>query len=260
LIQKGYIREVRQDYADAGEHYAGARCLIAASGGGETDFYASATHSLAAMAMARERFDLAEPLFLEALEQRTRLLGEVDPNTARTLGGLAELMRLQGRLDEALGYAQRAQASLATAELLDWRRVRVLTNVGRVHRSRRDVPAATAIWTGLVNELTPVVSPDSPLLLEPLAELTDTAAQQGDLEQALGFAARLTPTLANLPATARRPAALLVLRAQWLIELNRLDEAEPLLTEALTCLPSLDPPDPELSERAKTLLQQCQGE
>jgi len=58
-------------------------------------------NNLALVYKAQGRYDEAEPLFLDALEIRKRILGEEHPHTLNSMNNLAVLYRNQGRYEEA---------------------------------------------------------------------------------------------------------------------------------------------------------------
>ncbi|MEH1905919.1 MAG: tetratricopeptide repeat protein, partial [Nostoc sp.] len=56
--------------------------------------------NLAALYRLQERYSDAEPLFIEALSMRKRLLGNEHPDVAISLNNLAKLYHLQGRYSD----------------------------------------------------------------------------------------------------------------------------------------------------------------
>jgi tetratricopeptide (TPR) repeat protein len=59
---------------------------------------------------AQGKLDQAEPLYLEALEKRRRVLGEEHPNTLESLNSVASTLQEQSRLAEAEPYYREALA------------------------------------------------------------------------------------------------------------------------------------------------------
>ncbi|MEH2458045.1 tetratricopeptide repeat protein, partial [Nostoc sp.] len=62
---------------------------------------ATSLNDLALLYNSQGRYDQAEPLFLQALELRKRLLGDAHPSVATSLNDLALLYNSQGRYDQA---------------------------------------------------------------------------------------------------------------------------------------------------------------
>ncbi|CCI34922.1 Kinesin light chain (fragment) [Microcystis aeruginosa PCC 9701] len=62
---------------------------------------ATSLNNLAHLYESQGRYTEAEPLYLEALDLRKRLLGDNHPSVATSLNNLAELYNSQGRYTEA---------------------------------------------------------------------------------------------------------------------------------------------------------------
>jgi tetratricopeptide (TPR) repeat protein len=74
-------------------------------------------HNLAVLYLKQGRYDEAEPLYLEALEARKRLLGDDHPRTANTLYNLACLEALRGDRAKAIDWlGQSVAAGYAKAD------------------------------------------------------------------------------------------------------------------------------------------------
>ncbi|MCA2621865.1 MULTISPECIES: tetratricopeptide repeat protein [unclassified Microcystis] len=70
----------------------------------EGDNYPNITenlNNLAKLYQSQGRYAEAEPLYLQALELRKRLLGENHPDVSSSLNGLAKLYNSQGKYEEA---------------------------------------------------------------------------------------------------------------------------------------------------------------
>ena len=63
---------------------------------------AQGLHNLAAILMDQGKFAEAEPVFLESIELKKKLLGAEDPDVAATRSTLAQMLHWQGRTKEAL--------------------------------------------------------------------------------------------------------------------------------------------------------------
>ena len=62
---------------------------------------ATSLNNLALLYASQERYEEAEPLYLQALSLRKKLLGEEHPSVAISLNNLAGLYQSQGRYEEA---------------------------------------------------------------------------------------------------------------------------------------------------------------
>ena len=94
-------------------------------------------NNLALLYNHQERYDDAEPLYLETLEIRKRLLGDDHPDTLISMSALAKGLSQQGRLDEAAdaflgtqGYAWDTQSDMFLALI---GAVLALALLGRIH-------------------------------------------------------------------------------------------------------------------------------
>ena len=98
-LKRGESQDYQQELALAIQYFSKAADLQKELGL-EEDF-ALTLNNLAYLYNLQGRYDQAEPLYLQALELRKRLLGEEHPNVAASLNNLAELYRTQGRYAEA---------------------------------------------------------------------------------------------------------------------------------------------------------------
>ena len=67
----------------------------------DSPYIAESFNNLAGLYHNQGRYDDAEPLYLQALDMRKKLLGDEHPDVASSLSNLAGLYHLQGRYDEA---------------------------------------------------------------------------------------------------------------------------------------------------------------
>jgi len=98
-LERGEFQDYQQELALAIEYFSKAADLQKELGF-EEDF-ASTLNNLAYLYDSQGRYDQAEPLYLQALELRKRLLGEDHPDVAQSLNNLAGLYYSQGRYDQA---------------------------------------------------------------------------------------------------------------------------------------------------------------
>jgi len=98
-LERGECRDYQQELALAIQYFRKAADLQKELGL-EEDF-ASTLNNLALLYKSQGRYDQAEPLYLQALELRKRLLGEDHPSVATSLNNLALLYYSQGRYDQA---------------------------------------------------------------------------------------------------------------------------------------------------------------
>jgi tetratricopeptide (TPR) repeat protein len=98
-LERGEYRDYQQEQALAIQYFRKAADLQKELGL-EEDF-ALTLNNLAELYYYQGRYDQAEPLFLQALELRKRLLGEDHPDIATSLNNLAGLYYYQGRYDQA---------------------------------------------------------------------------------------------------------------------------------------------------------------
>jgi len=98
-LKRGEFQDYQQELALAIEYFSKAANLQKELGL-EEDF-ASTLNNLALLYDSQGRYDQAEPLYLQALELRKRLLGEEHPDVATSINNLALLYKSQGRYDQA---------------------------------------------------------------------------------------------------------------------------------------------------------------
>jgi tetratricopeptide (TPR) repeat protein len=98
-LERGECRDYQQELALAIKYFSKAANLQKELGLEEG--FASTLNNLAELYRTQGRYDQAEPLYLQALELRKRLLGEDHPDVATSLNNLAELYNSQGRYDRA---------------------------------------------------------------------------------------------------------------------------------------------------------------
>ncbi|WP_445253324.1 tetratricopeptide repeat protein [Nodularia sp. LEGE 04288] len=98
-LEKGEAPDYQQEENLAIKYYSQAINLQTELGL-ETDL-ATSLNNLALLYESQGRYDQAEPLYLQALELRKRLLGDNHPLVASSLNNLALLYNSQGRYDQA---------------------------------------------------------------------------------------------------------------------------------------------------------------
>jgi len=98
-LQRGEAQDYQKEQALAINYFRKAIALQKKSGL-EADLSYS-LHNLAYLYNSQGRYSEAEPLYLQALELRKRLLGDEHPDVATSLNNLASLYYSQGRYSEA---------------------------------------------------------------------------------------------------------------------------------------------------------------
>ena len=107
-LERGECRDYQQELALAIAYFSKAAGLQKELGL-EEDF-APTLSNLAYLYYSQGRYSEAEPLLVQALALRKRLLGEEHPDVAESLNNLAELYRSQGRYSEAEPLYEQALA------------------------------------------------------------------------------------------------------------------------------------------------------
>ena len=98
-LERGECQDYQQELELAIQYFSKAADLQNELGL-EEDF-AATLNNLAYLYYSQGRYEQAEPLLVQALELRKRLLGEDHPDVAASLNNLALLYRSQGRYDQA---------------------------------------------------------------------------------------------------------------------------------------------------------------
>ena len=101
------------NYAGAKPLYSRALAIKEKALGPDHPDSAASLNNLALLLQDQGDYTAADPLYRRALAVKEKTLGEEHPSTALTLDNLAGLLRKTGRVDEAVGYEERAAASRA---------------------------------------------------------------------------------------------------------------------------------------------------
>jgi len=187
-------------------------------------------------------YEQAEALFREALALRETALGRDSLEVAESLNNLAGAVRLQGRLGEA---------EEATREALAIRRARLsadhplvtqsVSNLAVLHVAQGQLEQAEPLLRESIATNREVLGPNHPDLASDLSNLASTLQHLGRLAEAedpwlecLDIRRRTLPGTPLLALTERQYGRLLV-------ELGRLDEAEPVLLDVAPVVLGFEP-------------------
>jgi tetratricopeptide (TPR) repeat protein len=261
-LERGECRDYQQEQALAIEYFSKAADLQKELGLEED--LASTLSNLAYLYSSQGRYDQAEPLLVQALELRKRLLQEDHPNVATSLNNLALLYKSQGRYAEAEPLL--VQALELRKRLLGEDHPDVATSLnnlaalydsqGRYDQAEPLYLQALELWKRLLGE----DHPDVATSINNLAALYDSQGRYAEAEplylQALELRKRLLGEDHPNVATSLNNLAALY-KSQ-----GRYDQAELLYLQALEVRKRLlqeDHPDVATSLNNLALLYKSQG-
>jgi eukaryotic-like serine/threonine-protein kinase len=160
--------------------------LAAARAGGEdSPDVAAAQHALARVLAEQADYDAAEPLYRAALEARRRHARPED--TSETLAWLGEMLREQGRYDEARERLSEAVAMDRALAQRSGRGERLAASLGMLaslHQTMGDYAAAEPLRREALATRRRTLDPGHPLIADALGNLATALFQLGRLDEA----------------------------------------------------------------------------
>lgn len=181
LNQLGDLRVRQGRYAEAVDlHTEAVAEAKRRSPGKESAALAESIGKLGAALRYMDRYEEAEPLYVQSLEMRRRLFGDRSPEVSASLNNLGFLYRHLGRLDDA---EKALRESLSIRQALmgpDDRRIAVtMNNLGSVLYKRGDLTNAEQVFRGSYEMLERIYGTDHPTTATSLFGLAKALGDQG---------------------------------------------------------------------------------
>ncbi|MCG3132022.1 MAG: Serine/threonine-protein kinase PknD [Phycisphaerae bacterium] len=180
------------------------------------------------------RFDEAETLSTRVLEDRRRILGESDPDTMASLNNLAYLYQSLGRFEEAVPMARQALDLFSAAKgEEDSATLAVMSNLAWLLTGLKQYAEAEPLHRRALDIKTRVLGPDHGDTVSGMHGLAECFRQQERFAEAAEILALAEPAAHRAwPADSWMISSVQAMYGDVLIQLERYDEAEPILLDA----------------------------
>ncbi|NEO97585.1 MAG: tetratricopeptide repeat protein [Symploca sp. SIO2E9] len=202
--------------------------------GWEEDF-ASSLNNLANLYQSLGRYEQAEPLYLQALDLRKRLLGEQHPDVASSLNNLAALYQFLGRYEQA--EALYLQALDLSKRLLGEQHPDVATslnNLANLYKSLGRYEQAEPLYLQALDLSKRLLGEEHPSVATSLNNLANLYQSLGRYEQAEALYLQALDLSKRLLGEEHPSVATSLHNLAYLYEsLGRYEQAEPLYLQAL---------------------------